>query len=664
MWDGCDAERRAEDRSMRRNVILDLVVVGAMVGMALLYNWKFLWVQKMMAFVQHHLWWAVLLLVGACLLFFFFVLRWMTFQRLMAANRSAKEAQRLASFVFQYAQEGIMITDAEGTILYVNPAFTAITGYTEEEVRGKNPRLLKSGRHDAFFYRQMWESVRRTGQWRGEIWNRRKNGEIYPEWLTISAIKNEKGRITHYVAVFTDITERKRYEEQIKHQALHDPLTDLPNRRLFHDRLAHAIREAKETQRKVAVLFLDLDRFKNINDTLGHILGDELLRHVAKRLSSCVPREGVLARIGGDEFAVLLPALTARAEAERVAKDIVDRFTQPIALGERSLYVSISVGISLYPDDGDDCPTLIKNADMAMYCAKEEGGNRYRFFTPGMRLETVQRWQLENGMRQALELGELRLVYQPQVEAQTGRMVGVEALLRWHHPEQGVMSPATFIPLAEETGFIVPIGDWVLRTACAQAKAWQEAGLPPIRVAVNLSARQFQEGRLEATVRRVLAETGLEPQFLELEITEGIMMTNHTQTVEQLHRLKALGVKVAIDDFGIGYSSLGYLKKFPIDTLKIDKSFIRDCTDVPEDAAIVKAVIALAKNLNIPVVAEGVENPRQLAFLCAEGCDVIQGYLYSPPVSAEEVAELLRQQSALVAEWADLVSPVAKVPAS
>lgn len=649
---------------MRRNVILDLVVVGAMVGMALLYNWKFLWVQKMMAFVQHHLWWAVLLLVGACLLFFFFVLRWMTFQRLMAANRSAKEAQRLASFVFQYAQEGIMITDAEGTILYVNPAFTAITGYTEEEVRGKNPRLLKSGRHDAFFYRQMWESVRRTGQWRGEIWNRRKNGEIYPEWLTISAIKNEKGRITHYVAVFTDITERKRYEEQIKHQALHDPLTDLPNRRLFHDRLAHAIREAKETQRKVAVLFLDLDRFKNINDTLGHILGDELLRHVAKRLSSCVPREGVLARIGGDEFAVLLPALTARAEAERVAKDIVDRFTQPIALGERSLYVSISVGISLYPDDGDDCPTLIKNADMAMYCAKEEGGNRYRFFTPGMRLETVQRWQLENGMRQALELGELQLVYQPQVEAQTGRMVGVEALLRWHHPEQGVMSPATFIPLAEETGFIVPIGDWVLRTACAQAKAWQEAGLPPIRVAVNLSARQFQEGRLEATVRRVLAETGLEPQFLELEITEGIMMTNHTQTVEQLHRLKALGVKVAIDDFGIGYSSLGYLKKFPIDTLKIDKSFIRDCTDVPEDAAIVKAVIALAKNLNIPVVAEGVENPRQLAFLCVEGCDVIQGYLYSPPVSAEEVAELLRQQSALVAEWADLVSPVAKVPAS
>jgi len=649
---------------MRRNVILDLVVVGAMVGMALLYNWKFLWVQKMMAFVQHHLWWAVLLLVGACLLFFFFVLRWMTFQRLMAANRSAKEAQRLASFVFQYAQEGIMITDAEGTILYVNPAFTAITGYTEEEVRGKNPRLLKSGRHDAFFYRQMWESVRRTGQWRGEIWNRRKNGEIYPEWLTISAIKNEKGRITHYVAVFTDITERKRYEEQIKHQALHDPLTDLPNRRLFHDRLAHAIREAKETQRKVAVLFLDLDRFKNINDTLGHILGDELLRHVAKRLSSCVPREGVLARIGGDEFAVLLPALTARAEAERVAKDIVDRFTQPIALGERSLYVSISVGISLYPDDGDDCPTLIKNADMAMYCAKEEGGNRYRFFTPGMRLETVQRWQLENGMRQALELGELQLVYQPQVEAQTGRMVGVEALLRWHHPEQGVMSPATFIPLAEETGFIVPIGDWVLRTACAQAKAWQEAGLPPIRVAVNLSARQFQEGRLEATVRRVLAETGLEPQFLELEITEGIMMTNHTQTVEQLHRLKALGVKVAIDDFGIGYSSLGYLKKFPIDTLKIDKSFIRDCTDVPEDAAIVKAVIALAKNLNIPVVAEGVENPRQLAFLCAEGCDVIQGYLYSPPVSAEEVAELLRQQSELVAEWADLVSPVAKVPAS
>lgn len=649
---------------MRRNVILDLVVVGAMVGMALLYNWKFLWVQKMMAFVQHHLWWAVLLLVGACLLFFFFVLRWMTFQRLMAANRSAKEAQRLASFVFQYAQEGIMITDAEGTILYVNPAFTAITGYTEEEVRGKNPRLLKSGRHDAFFYRQMWESVRRTGQWRGEIWNRRKNGEIYPEWLTISAIKNEKGRITHYVAVFTDITERKRYEEQIKHQALHDPLTDLPNRRLFHDRLAHAIREAKETQRKVAVLFLDLDRFKNINDTLGHILGDELLRHVAKRLSSCVPREGVLARIGGDEFAVLLPALTARAEAERVAKDIVDRFTQPIALGERSLYVSISVGISLYPDDGDDCPTLIKNADMAMYCAKEEGGNRYRFFTPGMRLETVQRWQLENGMRQALELGELQLVYQPQVEAQTGRMVGVEALLRWHHPEQGVMSPATFIPLAEETGFIVPIGDWVLRTACAQAKAWQEAGLPPIRVAVNLSARQFQEGRLEATVRRVLAETGLEPQFLELEITEGIMMTNHTQTVEQLHRLKALGVKVAIDDFGTGYSSLGYLKKFPIDTLKIDKSFIRDCTDVPEDAAIVKAVIALAKNLNIPVVAEGVENPRQLAFLCAEGCDVIQGYLYSPPVSAEEVAELLRQQSALVAEWADLVSPVAKVPAS
>ncbi|HEY8342377.1 MAG TPA: EAL domain-containing protein [Calditerricola sp.] len=648
---------------MRRNVMVDLVLVGAVTGTALLFNWRFSWARQMKAFVQTHPGWATVFFVvtGSLLLFFF--LRWMTFQRLVATNRAAEEAQRLASSVFRYTQEGIMITDASGTILSVNPAFTAITGYTEEDVRGQTPRILKSGRHDAAFYRQMWETIQKTGQWRGEIWNKRKNSEIYPEWLTISAVKDDEGRITHYIAVFTDITEQKRYEEQIKHQALHDPLTDLPNRRLFNKRLATAVQQAQGTGRKVAVFFLDLDRFKNVNDTLGHTLGDELLRNVAARLSACVSGEGVLARIGGDEFALLLPSLTERAEAERVAQRIVDRFTQPIALGQRILYVSISVGIALYPDDGDDCPTLIKNADMAMYCAKEEGGNRYRFFTSGMEQKTVQRWKLENGLRQALELGELRLVYQPQVDVRTGLMIGAEALLRWHHPELGWISPASFIPLAEETGLIVPMGEWVLRTACAQAKTWQGAGLPPIRIAVNLSALQFQEGRLVETVQRVLAETGLEPRFLELEITEGIMMTNRDQAVEMLHRLKAIGVKIAIDDFGTGYSSLGYLKRFPIDTLKIDKSFIRDCMDVPEDAAIVKAIIALAQNLNIRVVAEGVEHRRQLAFLFAEGCDVIQGYLYNPPVSPVELEGMLRQQGALAAEWEKLL-PTAAVSAS
>lgn len=543
--------------------------------------------------------------------------------------------------VFDSTIEGIMITDAEGVIQSVNPAFTTITGYRAEEAIGNNPRLLQSGRQDSEFYQNMWQLLAEKGEWHGEIWNRRKSGEIYPEWLSITAIHNIYGNTTQYVSLFIDITEQKANEAKIEHQAYYDTLTDLPNRLLFNERLAMALIKAQRMQWMAAVMFLDLDRFKTINDSLGHHVGDQLLVVVANRLRAAIRDEDLVARMGGDEFTLLLPKINSRKDAEKVADKILHGFSAPISVEGHTLYVTPSIGIALYPDDGEIAETLMKNSDTAMYCTKGEGGNHYHLYQSTMNGEAVQRLAIENDLHGALERHELELYYQPQVDLLSGEIVSMETLVRWHHPELGLISPAHFIPLAEETGLILPIGEWVLASACVQLKAWLDAGLMVKRVAVNLSARQFHRQDLIAMVEKALSDSGLSPEFLELEITEGIVMNDVTANIDTLVRLKAMGVKLAIDDFGTGYSSLSYLKHFPVDTLKIDRAFIRDMSSDSGDEAIVSAIITMAHSLKLRVVAEGVEEKNQLDYLKTQGCDEVQGYYFSRPLPVDEMAKLL-----------------------
>ncbi|GAX90648.1 GGDEF domain-containing protein [Effusibacillus lacus] len=554
--------------------------------------------------------------------------------------KRVEEQLHLVSKVIENTVEGIVVTDIHGSIQLVNPAFTAITGYSPEEVIGKNPRILNSGRHDAEFYISMWASIHETGKWEGEIWNRRKNGEIYPEWLTISAVSDEMGKITHYAATFTDITERKSYEERIVYQAHHDTLTGLPNRTFFQN-LTSQLDHAKQQNQMLAVLIIDLDRFKGINESLGHSAGDRLLQGVAERLKSCVRDGDIVARLGGDEFALLLTQITSEKDVVRRVRHIAEVFKEPLICGSEEIFTSMSMGISLYPADGKDMEELLKNADTALYRARELGGGHYQFYTPEMNSKAFERLALETDLRKALDRQEFVLYYQPKVDMQTGQIVGMETLIRWEHPDLGTVSPAEFISLAEETGLIIPIGEWVLHTACKQNKAWQQAGFSPLRVAVNLSARQFRQTDLVATVARVLHETGLDPEYLELEITESIALENADRTIATLNELRTLGVRISIDDFGTGYSSLSYLKKFPIDTLKIDRSFVREIDTNLSDAAIVTAIITLAHSLNLKVVAEGVETPVQQAFLLKQKCDEMQGYLFSRPVPVSSFERLM-----------------------
>ncbi|NOY62070.1 MAG: EAL domain-containing protein [Gammaproteobacteria bacterium] len=545
--------------------------------------------------------------------------------------------------VFDSTIEGIMITDAGGVIQSVNPAFTTITGYSAEEAIGNNPRLLQSGRQDRDFYQQMWHALADKGEWHGEIWNRRKSGEIYPEWLSITAIYSDTGHTTQYVSLFIDITEQKANEAKIEHQAYYDTLTDLPNRLLFNERLALALVKAQRMQWMAAVMFLDLDRFKTINDSLGHHAGDQLLVAVAKRLRAAIRDEDLVARMGGDEFTLLLPKINSKKDADKVADKILQGFSAPMSIDGHALHVTPSIGIAFYPDDGESAEALMKNADTAMYCTKGEGGNHYHLYQSTMNGEAVQRLAVENDLHSALERHELELHYQPQVDLASGEIVSMETLVRWHHPELGLISPTHFIPLAEETGLILSIGEWVLTSACVQLKAWLDAGLMVERVAVNLSARQFHRHDLIAMVEAALSHSKLAPESLELEITEGIVMNDVTANIEMLARLKAMGIKLAIDDFGTGYSSLSYLKRFPVDTLKIDRAFIRDINSESEDEAIVSAIIAMAHNLKLRVVAEGVEERAQLAYLKRQGCDEVQGYYFSRPLPADEMAKLLQQ---------------------
>ncbi len=555
-----------------------------------------------------------------------------------------REKLRLSAAVLESTREGIMVTDADGMLISVNQAFTEITGFSEAEALGKHPRMLHSGRQKRDFYQALWASIVATGHWKGEIWNRHRSGKVYPEWLTISAVRNSEGEVTNYVGVFSDISHLKQSEAKLEHLAHYDPLTDLPNRLLLTSRLSHAIDQAERGHTRLAILFLDLDHFKHVNDSLGHPAGDDLLQAISNRLKTRIRDGDTLARLGGDEFVVVLEALHRPDEAAMVAHSIIELLEAPFDLpGDHEIYIGASIGISLYPDNGADATQLIRNADTAMYLAKSQGRNTYRYYTEALTTAANERLLMESRLRRALDRGEFVLHYQPQIAIPGGHVIGVEALLRWQHPEEGLIPPLRFIPLAEETGLIQPIGRWVLRTACAQLRAWVDAGLPPLTMAVNLSPKQFAQPDLVEQVCEALELTGLPPEHLELEITESAIMESGEKARTTLKALKNLGIMLSIDDFGTGYSSLAYLKQLPIDKLKIDKSFVDGIPHDRNDTAITTTIIAMAKNLNLRVLAEGVETEAQRLFLSEPGCDAYQGYLFSRPIPAAEIAALAPQ---------------------
>ena len=558
----------------------------------------------------------------------------------VTARKSARADMAKLSSAVQQTADAVVITDRYGVIEYVNPAFEAVTGYRREEAVGRKSNLARSGEHDENFYRRLWDTIQRGEVFRDVVINRRKNGELYHEEKTITPVRGELGEITHFISTGKDITERMRTQERLHHLAHHDTLTGLPNRAYFSERLNGAIAHAQRRRRPLAVLFLDLDRFKIINDTLGHDVGDQSLQILAARLKSCVREGDTVARLGGDEFTVLLEDLASADDIPLVAQKFIHAVLQPFVLERREFFITTSIGVALYPNDGEDSITLLKNADTAMYRAKEAGRNNFQFYSAELSAKAFERLALETSLRRALERQEFELYYQPLVDLKTQRVFGAEALLRWHHPDFSLVSPAQFISVAEETGLIVPIGEWVLRSACAQAQAWRAAGAK-LSVTVNLSGRQFNQPGLADTIARALRESGLDPGLLELEITEGVLMQNAQATIDTLQALHGMGLRIAIDDFGTGHSSLSYLKRFPIDTLKIDQTFVRDVTSDPNDASIVTAIIAMARSMGLRVVAEGVETEGQLVFLHSHRCDGAQGYLFCRPLPALEVTPLV-----------------------
>jgi diguanylate cyclase (GGDEF)-like protein/PAS domain S-box-containing protein len=557
-------------------------------------------------------------------------------------RKRAEASLTLAGKMIESTSDAVLVTNQANEIIDVNQAFTLITGHELDEVRGKNPGVLKSGRHGPEFYREMWQALDQEGHWRGEIWDRRKNGEVYPKLITINVLYGEEGQVTHYVAVFSDISEIKATREELERLAHYDPLTGLPNRALFMDRLEQIIRQCTRNNALAALLFLDLDRFKNVNDTLGHRAGDELLLQVSRRLMRSVRTSDTVARLGGDEFTIVLPRLTGAADAAIVARKVISAFKEPIHLSGQDIFVSASAGVTICPTDGDDVDTLLMNADTAMYHAKSAGRDTFKFFSEDMNRDSLERLRLDTDLRRGLEQDELFLHFQPRVDLRTGAVVGAEALVRWDHPRRGMISPGVFIPLAEESGLIVPVGYMVLEKACEQARAWRESGLGDLRMAVNLSPRQFRERDLVGRIATIVTKTGWDRELLEVEITEGALMEDTAAAARTLIRLKRMGLEVSVDDFGTGYSSLRYLKKFPLDILKIDQSFVRDLPDDQDDAAITSAIVSLARTLKLVVIAEGVETVEQLRFLTGLGCDQMQGYLVSKPLSGEEFERRLR----------------------
>jgi diguanylate cyclase (GGDEF)-like protein/PAS domain S-box-containing protein len=568
-------------------------------------------------------------------------------QQADAALRESEQRLKLAARVFESTQESIMLTDAEGKIMGVNPAFERITGYSEQEVLGQDPRLLRSGHHDATFYRAIWNSLETTGQWRGEIWNRRKNGQVYPEQFSINAVRDADGKVSSYVSVSSDVSALRAAHQRVDFLSSHDPLTLLPNRAVLMDRMKQAIAAARHGGRQIALLLFNIDRLQRINDSLGHETGDTMLQEMARRAGLLAGPADTLAHLGSDEFVLLLTECLDADAIIVAARRLIDEISQPVQVGGHDLIVTASVGISIYPRDGATPSELLKAADVALSHMKDTGRNGFRFYKGDMNAHALRWMSVETQLRRAVERGELALHFQPQVSLSSGRICSMEALLRWNSPELGAVPPSDFIPLAEDTGLILPIGNWVIRQACLQARAWHDAGLAPRRIAVNVSAHQFMAGTVPAVVRAALDETGLHASALEVELTESVMMRDSEATELQLAELTAMGVSVSLDDFGTGYSSLGYLSRFKLDKLKIDQTFVRNITTEPRSAAIAQATVALAHGLSLTVVAEGVETEGQLQFLQGIGCDVVQGYLFSRPVAADDMAALLRQDRVL-----------------
>lgn len=569
-------------------------------------------------------------------------------------EREIKEQQirKLAGIVEQ-ADDIVLITDRQGLIEYVNPAFSRLTHYSVEEVLGKNPKFLKSGEHKNEFFVDMWETVVRGEIYRSVVINRKKDGDLFYEQKTITPLNDGHGNITHFVSTGKDITAQVQSQERLHYLAHHDMLTGLPNRALLGDRLSHAMIQTRRNNQLLAVMLLDLDRFKTINDTLGHVLGDELLRLVSMRLTECLREGDTAARLGGDEFVIILENLNHINGALIVAAKILHALTQPFAIAGRELFVTASLGVTFYPfDDNDEMESLLKQADTAMYRAKDGGRNGYQLFSHDMLALAMERLDLESALRYALERGQFLLHYQPQIRLDTGEVVGIEALLRWRHPEQGLIPPDRFIPLLEETGLIVPVGEWVLQTACQFNRSLQRAGLAGIRVAVNLSARQFRDKNLIDMVKHALKESGQAPQTLDLEITESLLMESVGVAAETLKVLHAMGVHISMDDFGTGYSSIAYLKRFTITGIKIDQSFTRDLMIDKGTVALVQGIIAMAKALHLQVVAEGVETQEQLDLLRDLGCREAQGYLIARPLPPAALEEWLREYTSRHALYA------------
>lgn len=552
-------------------------------------------------------------------------------------RREDRERLRMAAAVFDSTLEGVLVSNADGIIVHVNRAFMHITGYQKDEVIGQRPNKFKSGRHDRTFYEQMYRSLHDKGEWSGEVWNRRKSGEVYPQWQTICAIRDDGGRLTHYVAVFSDISAIKHTERELAHLVHHDPLTDLPNRLLFNDRAAQALAAAQANKRGCALLLLDLDHFQSINDSLGHNIGDQLLKAVADRLKLVIDPGVTLARLGGDEFAILSENCSQVGQAADLAQLVVDVLKEPYELDSHRLFSSVSIGISLFPSDAQSPEQLLRNADAALFKAKNNGRSCYALYTEELTAHAQQRVETASELRRALEQDELKVYFQPVHDLFSGKMIGVEALVRWLHPQRGLVPPGEFIPIAERTGLIADLDMWVMRQSCQQMVRWLGEGRALEFVAVNVSSRLFAHRDMYQRVAQVLHDTGLEPSKLEVEVTESAVMDDPEVALEQLHRLRELGLRLAIDDFGTGYSSLLRLKRLPVQKLKIDQGFVAGLPNDDDDVAIVRVIIALARSMGMQIHAEGIEQSEQARFLLEHQCDMGQGYWYGRPVPAQDL---------------------------